>query len=281
MSENTRLEMLLRHDQWIVCAGLVAISGLAWIYLLSGAGMAMNPFDMTTFSLVPQKNSDMAINMPEMNMIAGAWSLSQWIIVFMMWWIMMIAMMVPSASPMVLLYARVLRHAQGNNHITHFAIPTTAFVSGYLISWSGFSITATTLQWLLEQSDLLSMKMISNNTLLSGSLLITVGIYQLTPLKLACLKHCRSPAEFISGHMKNGHWGALQMGFNHGVFCVGCCWFLMLLLFVGGVMNLLWIAILTLFVLSEKVLPFGQLISRLTGYLLVVWGAVILITPLY
>ncbi len=280
MSENTRFEILLRHDQWIVCAGLVAITGLAWIYILSGAGMSMNPFDMTTLSLVPHQNAGMAMNMPEMNMVVGAWSLSQWITVFMMWWIMMIAMMVPSASPMVLLYARVLRHAQKNNQIIHFAIPTTAFVSGYLISWFGFSVAATTLQWLLEQNDLLSMKMISNNTWLSGCLLITVGIYQLTPLKLACLKHCRSPAEFISSHMKNGHWGALQMGFKHGIFCVGCCWFLMLLLFVGGVMNLLWIAILSLFVLSEKVLPHGQVISRFTGYLLVVWGAVILITPL-
>ena len=251
------------------------------MYLLSGAGMGMNPLDMTTFSLVPHQNVGMAMNMPEMNMVVGAWSLSQWIIVFMMWWIMMIAMMVPSASPVVLLYARVLRHAKKNCQIKHFAVPTTAFVSGYLVSWSGFSIAATTLQWSLEQNHLLSMKMISNNIWLSGGLLITVGVYQLTPLKLACLKHCRSPAEFISIHMKNGHWGALQMGFNHGVFCVGCCWFLMLLLFVGGVRNLLWIAILTLFVLSEKVLPHGQLISRLIGYLLVVWGAVILITPLY
>ena len=281
MSENTRLEILLRHDQWIVYAGLVAITGLAWIYLLSGAGMGTNPFDMTALSLVPNQNAGTAMDMPEMNIVDGAWSLTQWIIVFMMWWIMMIAMMVPSASPMVLIYARVLRHAQKNNQIIHFAIPTTAFVSGYLISWFGFSIAATTLQWLLVQNNWLSMKMISNNAWLSGGLLITVGIYQLTPLKLACLNHCRSPAEFISSHMKNGHWGALQMGFKHGNFCVGCCWSLMLLLFVGGVMNLLWIAILALFVLSEKVLPHGQLFSRFTGYLLVVWGAVILITQLY
>lgn len=280
MSENTRLEVLLRHDQWIVYTGLVAITGLAWIYLLSGAGMGMNPFDMTTFSLVPYQNAGMAMNMPEMNMVVGAWSLSQWIIVFMMWWIMMIAMMLPSASPMVLLYARVLRHAQKNNRIIQFAIPTTAFVSGYLVSWSGFSIAATTLQWLLEQNDWLSLKMISNNAWLSAGLLITVGFYQLTPLKSACLRHCRSPAEFISSHMKNGHWGALQMGIEHGIFCVGCCWFLMLLLFVGGVMNLLWIAILTLFVLSEKVLPQGRFFSRFAGYFLIIWGTVILITPL-
>lgn len=277
MSLNTRLETFLRHDQWIVYMGLVAITGLAWVYLLSGAGMGMSPFDMTTFSLFPHQDAGMAMNMPEMNMVVGAWSLNQWIIVFLMWWIMMIAMMVPSASPMVLLYARVLRHAQRHKQDMQFAVPTTAFVSGYLVSWFGFSIVATAIQWLLEQNNWLSMKMISSNVWLSGGLLITVGIYQLTPLKSACLSHCRSPAEFISSHMKYGRWGALQMGFRHGLFCVGCCWFLMLLLFVGGVMNLLWIAILTIFVLSEKVLSHGQFVSRLTGYILLVWGAVILI----
>ena len=280
MTENTRIEILLQHDQWIVCTGLVAMTGLAWIYILSGAGMSMSPFDMTTLSFIPHQNADMSMNMPEMNVVAGEWSLNQWIIIFMMWWIMMIAMMVPSAATMILLYVRVVRYAQKNDQITHFAIPTMAFVFGYLTSWLVFSIVATSLQWLLEQNDWLSMKMISNNAWLSGGLLITVGIYQLTPLKLACLKYCRSPAEFISSHMKNGHWGALQMGIEHGIFCVGCCWFLMLLLFVGGVMNLLWIAILTLFVLSEKVLPHGQLFSRFAGYFLIIWGTVILITPL-
>jgi predicted metal-binding membrane protein len=280
MAENTRLEILLLHDQWIVCAGLVAITGLAWIYLLNGAGMVMSPFEMTTLSLFPHKNAGMPMNMPEMNMIAGTWSLNQWIIFFMMWWIMMIAMMVPSAAPMILLYARVVRFAQKKDQITHITIPTMAFVFGYLTLWLIFSIIATTLQWVLEQNNWLSIKMITNNGWLSGSLLIAVGIYQLTPLKLACLKYCRSPAEFIASHMKNGRWGAFQMGIEHGIFCVGCCWLLMILLFVGGVMNLLWIAILTFFVLSEKVLPQGQMISRFTGYVLIVWGTAILIATL-
>ena len=259
MTQTTRLETLLQHDKWIVCAGLVTITLLAWAYLLGGAGMSMD--------------------MPEMD-TTGRWSLDHWFIVLMMWWIMMIAMMVPSAAPMILLYARVVRHAQKNDQITRITIPTTAFVFGYLVSWLVFSMIATSLQWGMEQNDWLSMKMVANKGWLSGSLLIAVGFYQITPLKAACLRHCRSPAEFIAIHMKNGNLGALQMGIEHGIFCVGCCWLLMLLLFVGGVMNFLWIALLTLVVLSEKILPHGQLLPGFTGFALIIWGTFILITLL-
>lgn len=260
MTENSRLEILLRHEQWIVYAGLLAITGLSWTYLLSGAGVSMNA--------------------PEMNMLDHAWSLYQWIIIFMMWWIMMIAMMLPGAAPTILLYARVTRHTQKNIQATHTTIPVIAFVSGYLFSWLLFSIIATILHWLLSQNNWLSLNMFTINNWLSGGLLIAAGFYQLTPLKAACLKHCQSPAEFITGHMKGGHLGAFQMGIEHGFFCVGCCWSLMLLLFVGGVMNLLWIAILTLFVLSEKILTHGRQLSGFTGYILIFWGSVIFTTSL-
>lgn len=281
MTETTRLETLLRHDKWIVCAGLVTVTVLAWGYLLSGAGMAMSPFDMTVLSFIPHQNAGMPMNMPQMGMITSDWSPGHWAIVLMMWWIMMIAMMVPSAVPMVLLYARVIRHAQRNNRVTKITSKISFFVFGYLISWLVFSIIATSLQWGMEQVDWISMKMITNKGWLSGSLLIAVGIYQLTPLKAACLRHCRSPAEFIASHMKNGNPGAFQMGIEHGIFCVGCCWLLMFLLFVGGVMNLLWIVILTFVVLSEKILPYEDLLPKFTGFTLIAWGTFILTTLLY
>ena len=281
MTETTRLETLLRHDKWIVGAGLVTITVLAWVYLLSGAGMAMNTSEMAVLSFIPYQHAGMSMNMPGMNMIASDWSPGHWAIVLMMWWIMMIAMMVPGAAPMILLYARVIRHAQRNEQTTRITGLTSFFVIGYLVSWLLFSVIATSLHWGMEQNDWISMKMITNKGWLSGSLLIAVGIYQLTPLKAACLRHCRSPAEFIAGHMKKGNLGALQMGLEHGIFCVGCCWLLMVLLFVGGVMNLLWIVFLTFVVLFEKILPHGELVTKFTGLVLIAWGAFILITLLY
>ena len=280
MAETTRLETLLRHDKWIVCAGLVTITILAWVYLLSGAGMAMSMSDMTILSFIPYQHAGMSVNMPQMGMLAGDWSPGHWAIVFMMWWVMMIAMMVPGAAPMILLYARVIRYAQKNDRLTRITGLTSFFVIGYLVSWLVFSVFATSLHWGMEQNDWLSMKMITNKGWLSGGLLIAVGIYQLTPLKAACLRHCRSPAEFIASHMKNGNPGALLMGFEHGIFCVGCCWLLMVLLFVGGVMNLLWIVFLTFVVLAEKILPHGELVTKFTGFVLIAWGAFILTTLL-
>ena len=278
MTETTRLETLLRHDKWIVCAGLVTITVLAWCYLLGGAGMSMSTSDMTILSFIPYQHAGMSMNMPQMGMVAGNWSVGHWGIVFMMWWIMMIAMMVPGTVPTVLLYARVIRHAQRTDRTTRITDLVSFFVLGYLFSWLVFSVIATSLHWGMEQNDWLSMKMITNKGWLSGGLLIAVGIYQLTPLKVACLRHCRSPAEFIASHMKNGKPGALQMGIEHGIFCVGCCWLLMFLLFVGGVMNLLWIVFLTFVVLSEKVLPHGEYLTKITGFVLIAWGTFILIT---
>ena len=274
MTDTTLLEILLRHERRIIITGLVLITTLSWLYLLSGAGMAMDPLELTMFSLFPHLQVDGG--MAEMDMETASWSLKHWSIVLLMWWIMMIAMMTPGVSPVVLLYARVLRHSQPQGQLT--TIPTAAFGCGYLVAWLAFSVLATTLQWGLEQNDWLSMKMITSNGWLSGLLLISVGVYQLTPLKQACLKHCRSPAEFISRYMKTGKRGAFRMGIEHGGYCVGCCWLLMALLFVGGVMNLLWIAILVLFVLSEKVLPRGPAVSQITGFILITWGLTILFT---
>ena len=280
MTEQSRLETLLLHDRWVVCAGLVIMSLLAWIYLLSGAGMAMSPLDMVSFSLQPHQDAGKVMAMPEMNMMPGQWSPQQWLVVFMMWWIMMIAMMVPSAAPMILLYTRVVRHNNNNMTTKHVSPLILFFISGYLFSWLVFSFIATSLQWALERNAWLSMEMVANRGWLTAGILIVAGIYQLTPLKQACLEKCRTPAQFITDHMKSSNIGAMQMGIEHGVFCVGCCWALMLLLFTGGVMNLLWILFLTFIVMVEKIIPSGEKVSVFTGYILVIWG-VFLSTTFY
>ena len=160
----------------------------------------------------------------------------------------MAGMMLPSAAPMILLYGQVNRRRATSTQYS----PVAAFTLGYLVVWNGFSLLATGLQWYLEQQALLSPMMVSNSHLLSGALLIAAGAYQITPLKQACLRQCRSPLQFIQHYWRNGTLGAFSMGLHHGLFCLGCCWSLMLLLFVAGVMNLLWIALLSIFVLTEK-----------------------------
>ncbi|MEM7221637.1 MAG: DUF2182 domain-containing protein [Pseudomonadota bacterium] len=267
---GTTLEALLKRDRLIVVGGLVSVVLLAWIYILLGAGMGMSAFEMTAMSAKPQGMS-MAMDM----MKPMAWSAGTALVMFFMWWIMMIAMMLPSAAPMILLYAAVNRKqaARGNP-----VAPTGLFAAGYLVVWGGFSLIATGLQWALERAELLSAMMVSTSIALGAGLLIAAGIWQLTPLKHACLKHCRSPIDFLAHHWRKGRWGAFRMGLGHGAFCLGCCWFLMALLFYGGVMNLYWIVGLALYVLIEKMIPVGhRLLGNGAGLLLIAWGGWLLI----
>jgi predicted metal-binding membrane protein len=143
---------------------------------------------------------------------------------------------------------------------------------GYIIAWGGFSLLAIALQWGLERVGLMSAVMIATSGLFSGLVLILAGMYQLTPLKHACLRHCRSPIQFVTHYWRKGPGGALRMGIQHGVFCLGCCWTLMALLFVGGVMNLYWIVGLAIFILLEKTIPAGHQLGSLGGIGLIVWG---------
>ena len=190
----------------------------------------------------------------------------------------MIAMMTPGAAPTVLLHARVHRHAQAQGQVAATRPPTVAFVAGYLLVWLAFSIAATAAHWLLEGAGLVSaMTMGSQRPWLSGTVLVATGLYQLSPLKNACLSHCRAPAQFLARHWRPGSTGALRLGVVHGAYCVGCCWMLMALLFVGGVMNLAWIAALSLLVLAEKVLAQGRWVGYAAGAVLVAWGAGILL----
>lgn len=276
MSEASALERLLRRERTIALAGLALLCALAWLYLLMGAGLGMSAWEMTTLSLFPHlEAADMVPDMPGMDMGAPMtpmpWAFATWALMIAMWWIMMIAMMAPSAAPTILLYARVNRHALAQDRDK--LAPTGAFATGYLLVWLGFSVAAAALHWGLERTGLVSaMLMGSQSQWLSSAVLIAAGLYQLSPLKHACLSHCRAPASFLARHWRPHVSGALRLGALHGGFCVGCCWMLMALLFVGGVMNLGWIAALAVLVLVEKVLPAGRWVGRAAGGALISWG---------
>lgn len=192
---------------------------------------------------------------------------------FLMWSVMMIAMMLPSALPMVLTFAGLSGHRrqQGRPYV-----PAIIFVSGYLVVWFIFSAAAAIAQWLLHRRAWLSPGMASTSALLAGLLLLIAGVFQFTPLKRACLTRCRGPMEWIMTRWREGRAGALRMGIEHGLFCTGCCWALMTLLFTLGVMNLLWVASLTVLVCVEKLLPRPSFTMPAIGTALILWGAYVL-----
>jgi predicted metal-binding membrane protein len=229
---------LPRCERAVILAALAGVAALSWLHL---AGMG----DMTgtTRRAVPM---------------------------FLMWWVMMIGMMLPSALPMTLTFATVnrRRRALGTPYV-----PTAVFVAGYVLAWGAFSVAATALQWGLERAALMTPMMRTSSPLLGGLLFVAAGLYQLTPLKHACLRRCRSPLAFVLERWHDGTAGALRMGAEHGAYCLGCCGLLMALLFVGGVMNLLWVAAIAAWVLVEKVLPYGAVMARAAGVSAIALGA--------
>ncbi|HUR40642.1 MAG TPA: DUF2182 domain-containing protein [Verrucomicrobiae bacterium] len=253
---SSTLEKLLARERPAVLAGLVGAIALSWLYLVPAARDMYGPMDGLSAW-----------------MMQSDWDVRYFILIFLMWAVMMVGMMLPSAAPAILLYARVQRNSDG---VEAPAARIHAFTGGYLLAWTGFSIAATLLQYVLSRATLLSPMMESASPLLAGGLLIIAGLYQWTSLKQACLTNCRSPAAFITQHFRPGVGGALRLGAHHGLYCVGCCWALMMLLFAGGVMNLLWIAAITVFVLLEKLAPYGAQGGRLSGALLVLAGFVVL-----
>ncbi len=262
---DTSLEEVVRHDRLVVVIALTAVVVLSWTYLLAGAGMGMSAFEMTRLS-----QNGLAGGMADTAMMMPAiWTPGYAVLMFFMWWVMMLAMMLPSAAPMILLFATINRkqHDTGQPYVA-----TSIFALGYLAAWAGFSTVAVIMQWGFERTGLLSPMLVRTNGIFGGVLLLVAGVYQLTPIKQACLRHCRSPLAFLSIHWRRGARGALRMGLEHGAYCVGCCWFLMGLLFFGGVMNLYWIVGLALFVLLEKFFPAGHWLGYATGVVLSVWG---------
>jgi predicted metal-binding membrane protein len=253
---NPTARLLPRRDRIAVLAELFGVTLLAWLYLV----------EMAT-GMVGMPASDMTGGGAAMQL--QPWTVRDAALMFAMWAVMMVGMMVPTAAPMTLVYAAVARKAAREGTVL---APTAVFVLGYVAMWTGFSAGATAAQWGLERAALLSPMLVTTSPTLGAALLIGAGIYQLTPFKNACLEHCRSPAYFISEHWRPGASGAFRMGLVHGAYCLGCCWILMGLLFFGGVMNLLWIAGITVFVLLEKVAPFGAWGGRVAGLVMIGTG---------
>jgi len=262
---NAPLEAVLRRDRVVVAGALGVVVALAWAYVLwLAADMDMGGMDMTGFRMIPAGIGIMApANTP--------WRLIEFVFVFAMWAVMMIGMMAPSAAPMILVYARVSRHSVEGGSLA----ATGWFAAGYFAVWIGFAVAATLVQWLVERTALLDSRMASASDTLGGIVLIAAGIYQWTPLKDACLAQCQSPLQFLIRHggVRHDVSGCVALGLRHGSYCVGCCWALMALLFVLGVMNVLWIALLTVLVLLEKLVPFGRWLARTAGVACVVAGA--------
>jgi predicted metal-binding membrane protein len=250
------LQIVLHRERLIIGGCLAALVILAWLYLVH-TKMAMPGMDM-----------------PGMVMLdLSKWGPATVLLLFVMWTVMMVAMMVPSAAPMILTFLTVNQRRKAEDRPF---VPVTIFLLGYLAVWTAFSAVATFAEWGLHQAAMLSTTMTATNKALNGGLLIAAGVFQWTPMKRACLRGCRSPLSFLMSEWREGAAGAFFMGLRHGAYCVGCCWFLMALLFVAGVMNLLWVAVIALFVLVEKVSPKGELLAHAGGIALVIAGAAML-----
>lgn len=257
MSHSTPLETTLQHDRLIVLMALSGIAVVAWAYMMREAYV----MDHTGVCHC----AGMAMSGPDVK----PWSATAITPLFLMWTEMMVAMMIPSAAPMILTFALVNRKRREQERPF---VPTSLFMLGYLIVWTVFSLVAAIAQWALHGAAMLSSQMESTSSLFGGALLIGAGIFQWTSFKHACLNHCRSPLQFLLTDWHEGRMGALRMGIKHGVYCTGCCWMLMALLFVAGVMNMFWVAVITVLVLLEKIVPFGTRLGNMTGVIFVVWG---------
>ena len=268
MSGTASLETVLRRDRIIVGLALAGIVVLSWTYILTGAATGTPALQMSGLPTAPRMSDPMAAMEPM------AWTVEYALLIFTMWWLMMLATMLPSAAPMILLFAALTR---GQTQSRAPYMGTSLFGFGYLGVWAGFSALAAVFQWQLGRIALLSPMMVTTSVTLGALLLIGAGIWQFTPLKHACLLQCRAPAEFLTAHWRAGQAGPVQMGMLHGVYCLGCCWMLMLLLFYGGIMNVYWIAGLATLVLVEKTAPPGIWVSGTVGALLIAWGGVLLV----
>ena len=247
MADQSSLHSTLQRDRLLIMAGLAVLTLLAWGYM---ATMATQMSDARAGMLVP------------------TWSVSDFFFAFGMWSVMMMGMMLPSASPMVLTFAGICRQRNTGAPVMHTAL----FVSGYLLVWVGYSAGAALLQGAFHMAALLTPMGASTSPLLAGGLLVIAGVFQWTPLKDACLTGCRTPMGFLMAEWRPGQRGAFLMGLRHGWNCALCCWATMALMFVLGVMNLLWMAALTAFCLIEKIAPAGDRVGRASGALLVGWG---------
>ena len=264
MKRTELLEVALRNDRVIVAAALTSLAAVAWVHMLHEAqGM-----DRTGVC----ECLGMALSGPD----TKRWAVGSLLPLSLMWVEMMVAMMIPSAAPMILIFAQVNRRRREQ---ARPFIPTSLFVLGYLGVWSIFGIAAAAGQWVLHGAALLSPMMKTSSAVLGGVLLIAAGVFQWTPWKRACLRQCSSPLSFLLNHWREGKYGALVMGVQHGAYCTGCCGLLMALLFVAGVMNMWWVAAITLLVALEKAVPHGRRFGAVAGLAFTLWGMWLIASP--
>jgi predicted metal-binding membrane protein len=252
---DARLESLVRRERTVTLTGLGILVALAWTWFVH-LGREMTA-------------------MADMGMQTEPWTAGDAALAALMWAVMMVAMMLPSAAPMILMFTGLNRRRRETGQAA--AVDTPLFVLGYLVVWTAFSVAAAATQWALQRAALLSDDAMSARPFVAVVLLVAAALYQVTPLKYACLARCRTPVGFLMTEWREGRVGAIVMGVRHGLYCLGCCWALMALLFVGGVMTLVWVAALSAFVLVEKVLPAGRLVSYASGGALLVWAAWLLV----
>lgn len=244
----TTMERLVQQDRAVVLFGVALIAAVTWAYTIH----------------VAATRSDFAVPMVQ------PWGMMEVTTMFVMWTVMMVAMMLPSAAPMILMFAGIQRRRRRTGRPW---APVALFTAAYIVLWTGFSLLATITNWALHQGGVLTSMMGRAEPVYAAGLLVLAGLYQWTPLKAACLSRCRSPLGFLLSEWREGSKGAVVMGVRHGVYCLLCCWTLMSLLFVLGVMNLVWIAALTGVAVAEKILPGGAWLSRALGVALMAWGA--------
>jgi predicted metal-binding membrane protein len=240
------------RDHAAILLALIGLAAVSWLYIY----LQMRPMDEMAMPVAfsPWTAADFALNVA-------------------IWLVMMPGMMLPSAAPMILTFATVNRRKRARGRPF---VPTAVFTAGYLIAWGLFGIAATLADWGLEQTALMSPMTQRLSPALGAAVVIVAGAYQLTPFKYVCLTHCRSPLAFVLHHWRDGQAGALRMGFDHGLYCLGCCWSLMALLFAAGTMSLLWMAAITASVLVEKLFPAGQWIARVSGLAMMAFGLYLL-----
>ena len=258
MADASTVANGVQRDRLIVLAAVAAATVVAWIYVVIRA----------------QGMSDMGAMGGAAQVQMTDWTMVDLLVLFVMWTIMMIGMMLPSAVPLILNFAAETRQERQE---TRVLAPTAALVLGYVAVWTGFSVVATIGQWALHEAALISPMMVSTSPVLSGILLLAAGIYQLTPMQYNLLKRCRQPLQFLRLNWREGTGGAFVMGLEHGAYCLGCCFVLMGILFFGGVMNLLLLAAVTVFVLIEKALPYGNIAGRVSGPLMIAAGVYVLV----
>lgn len=256
MRSQSSVAVFPRRDRALLLGCILLVAGLAWAYLVY--------LDRRMSS-----SAEYAVAMAQMGMVMDApWRAADVLFTFLMWSVMMIGMMSAPAAPVLLLFAGM----QARRGERTLSMPLLLFGLGYLAVWVGFSACAALAQWGLHEAAFLSPEMEASSRVLGGAILIGAGVYQLTPAKSACLRHCQSPLGYLMSHWRDGAGGALQMGLRHGRYCLGCCWALMGVLFAVGIMNLVWVGVLSVFILLEKVLPAGAFVPRAGGALLIAAG---------